>query len=99
MCILKKTSINLQLDMVYNTNAVRQLQFRMIVCKARQAVVPAGTTEVPQSTLFINQIGNQQGHASTGSLAMSTFEVMNNPLNRRDWVILRDQKFFMNNPA
>lgn len=95
----KKTSINMQLDMVYNDNATKQLQFRMIVCKARQAVLPSGTTELPQTTLFINQIGNQQGFASTGSLAMSTFEVMNNPLNKRDWVICRDQKFFMNNPT
>lgn len=95
----KKTSINLQLDMVYNSNASRQLQFRMIVVKSRQLAVPAGTTQLPQNTLFINQLGAAQGFATTGDNAMNTFEVMNNPINKRDWYCLRDTKFFMNNPA
>lgn len=96
---LKKTSVNLQLDMVYNPNATKQLQFRMIICKSRQLALPSGTTDFPQQTLFLNQIGNSQGVASSAAgTVMTPFEVMNNPLNKRDWVILRDSKFFMNNP-
>ena len=95
----KKTSINLQLDMVYNDNATKQLQFRMVVCKARQLATPAGEQDLPQTSLFLNQIGNRQGVDSVSSLAMSSFEVMNNPLNKRNWVIYRDQKFFLNNPT
>lgn len=98
---LKKTTVNIQLDLVYNSNinASKELQFRMIVCKARQLAVPAGTTDLPQTTLFLNQIGTKQGVDSIGNLAMSTFELMNNPINRRDWVVQRDQKFFLTNPA
>lgn len=96
---LKKTSINLQLDMVYNDSATKQLQFRMLVCKSRQLAVPAGQQDLPQTTLFINQIGNRQGTASVSSLAMTPFEVMNNPINKRNWVVLRDSKFFLNNPT
>ncbi len=95
----KKTSINLQLDMVYNSTATKQLQFRMIIVKSRQLALPSGTTDFPQTTLFLNQIGNSQGIASTTpGLVMTPFEIMNNPLNRRDWVVIRDSKFFMNNP-
>lgn len=95
----KKTSINLQIDMVYNDNATKQLQFRMVVCKARQLATPAGEQDLPQTSLFLNQIGNRQGTSSISSLAMVPFEVMNNPLNKRNWVVLRDQKFFLNNPT
>lgn len=95
----KKTSINLQLDMVYNDNATKQLQFRMIVAKARQLATPAGQQDLPQTTLFLNQIGNRQGVDSVSSLAMVPFEVMNNPINKRNWVVLRDSKFFLNNPT
>lgn len=96
---LKKTTINLQLDMVYNDNATKQLEFRMVVCKSRQLSLASGTQDYPQTTLFLNQIGNRQGFVSTSSLEMSPFEVMNNPLNKRNWVVLRDQKFFLNNPT
>jgi hypothetical protein len=30
---------------------------------------------------------------------MNTFEVMNNPLNRRDWVILKDHRFYLSQPV
>ena len=85
--------------MVYNDAATKQLQFRMLVCKSRQLAVPAGQQDLPQTTLFINQIGNRQGVASVSSLAMTPFEVMNNPINKRNWVVLRDSKFFLNNPT
>ena len=96
---LKKSTVNVQLDMVYNDNATKQLQFRMIVCKSRQLSLASGTQDYPQTTLFVNQIGNRQGYASTLSLAMSPFEVMNNPINTRNWVVYRDSKFFLNNPT
>lgn len=97
---LKKTMLNLQLDMVYNDNATKQLQFRMIVCKSKQYSLASGTQDQPQTTLFLNQLGNRQGVASTATgLTMTPFEVMNNPLNKRNWKILRDKKFFMNNPT
>jgi hypothetical protein len=96
---LKKTSVNVQLDMVYNDNATKQLQFRMIVCKSRQLSLASGTQDFPQTTLFINQIGNRQGYSSTSSLEMAPFEVMNNPINKRNWVVYRDSKFFLNNPT
>ena len=96
----KKTSINMQLDMVYNENATKQLQFRMIVCKSKQRNLQAGTQDLPQTTLFINQIGNRQGVDSTSAgLAMTPFEVMNNPLNKRNWIIKKDTTFFLNNPT
>ena len=96
---LKKTHLNFQIDALMATVSKPLLQFRVIVAKARQAVVPAGTTEYPQNTLFINQTGTGQGHASTSTLAMNTFEVMNNPLNKRNWVVLKDFRFFLAQPV
>ena len=96
---LKKTLLNFQIDCLMATTNQPLLQFRVIVAKARQAVQPSGTTDYPQNTLFLNQTGTSQGHASSGDLAMNTFEVMNNPLNKRNWVILKDFRFFMAQPV
>lgn len=96
---LRKTHLNFQVDGLMATTNKPVLQIRLIVAKARQGVQPAGTTSYPQNTLFLNQAGNEQGHASTGNQAMNTFEVMNNPLNKRDWVILKDRRFYLSQPV
>lgn len=96
---LKKTHLNFQIDALMSTTNKPLMQFRVIVAKSRQSVQPAGTTDYPQNTLFINQTGTEQGHASTSTLAMNTFEVMNNPLNKRNWVILRDMRFYLATPV
>lgn len=96
---LKKTHLNFQVDALMSTENQPVLQFRLIVAKSRQATQPAGTTSYPQNTLFIDSIGTEQGHSSTGNTAMNTFEVMNNPLNKRDWVVLKDRRFFLAQPV
>lgn len=102
---LKKTTYSFQLDMTFGDAARPPIQFRLIVAKARQAVTPAGTTEYPQDTLFLDSGGPAVGHATTvpnpagGTMpSMGPFECMNQPLNKRDWMILRDQRFTLSQP-
>lgn len=95
---LKKTHLNFQVDALMSTTNKPVVQIRLIVAKARQAFQPAGTTSYPQNSLFLNQAGNEQGHASVTN-AMNTFEVMNNPLNKRDWVVLKDRRFYLAQPV
>lgn len=95
---LKKTHISMQIDMTFGDNAKPPVQFRVVVAKARQSVTPAGTTEYPQNTLFISPQGPASGWESLGLQAMDSFTIMNQPLNRRDWTILRDQRFTLAHP-
>ncbi len=94
----KKTHMTFQIDMTFTTAAAPPIQFRLIVCKARQAVTPAGTTEYPQNTLFLKSDGSPTGHAGVAPVEMNSFEIMNQPLNRRDWVVMKDQRFTLSHP-
>lgn len=94
----KKTHLTFQLDMGFQSDPRPPVQFRLIVGKARQLAQPSGTTDYPQNSLFLNTSGNYQGHASTSTNAMNTFEIMNQPLNKRNWVILRDSRFTLSHP-
>lgn len=92
----KKTHISMQVDMnAHSTRAAPPIQFRMVVCKARRANTPAGLVDLPQNSLFIDEMGASQGYATSGVNGM---DMMNQPLNKRDWVIAKDRKFTLSSP-
>lgn len=91
----KKTHFTIQLDMNFITSARAPVEFRMVVCKSRQAVMPAGFTDVPQTTLFLNNSGSPVGYQTSGLTGM---DLMNQPLNKRDWVVYKDRRFTMSHP-
>lgn len=86
----KKTHIVFQIDMLASSDFDAATQFRFIVAKSRQLALPAGLTDTPQTSLFLNNIGGATGHAVTAVTAM---DLMNQPLNKRDWVVYKDFKF------
>lgn len=94
----KRTAIQMEIATLFTSNSKPPLQFRVIVAKARMNRVPAGSTDAPGATLFLDNIGNAQGIATTGSNAMTSFEFHNNLINKRDWVVYRDNKFTLSHP-
>ena len=68
----------------------------MIVFKARRAYSPAGVSYNPANTLFLKENGDPFGHA-TGSI--NGQDLMLQPLNKRNWSILKDQKFMLQPPV
>lgn len=93
---LKKTHVNFQID-INETNAYQPpVEFRMIVAKAKMAVLPAGFTYTPSTTLFLNQVGFPVGHTTSGINGM---DLMLQPLNKRDFVIHTDKKFTLSSPS
>lgn len=94
----KKTHLTFQIDMEFTATSRPPLQFRCIVAKARQKNTPSGSTLYPQNTLFLDSGGAPTGALVTGDLAMNTFEVMNQPLNKRDWIIRKDFRFTLSHP-
>lgn len=103
---LKKTHATFQLQMV-PTQAPNHglIQFRVIVVKARESVTPAGLVFSPQSSLFIQNTGTANGYLSVASgtppneiQPMNEFQIQNMPINKRNWVVFRDQKFILSAP-
>jgi len=93
---LKKTHLNIQLDMKASDDSSNvPTEFRMIVCKQRRAANPAGTTRTPQQTLFLDQEALDVGDGTAG---INGTDLMVQPLNKRHWQIFRDYKFRMSNP-
>lgn len=91
----KKTHLTLQVDMNFITTPRPPVEFRCVVLKARQAVMPSGFTDNPQATMFLNQVGSPIGYQTSGVTGM---DIMNNPLNKRDWVIYKDFHFNLSHP-
>lgn len=92
----KKTHLCFQVDMNFVTSPRAPVELRCVIVKARQSVMPAGLTDPPQSTLFLNQAGSPIGYQNGGITGM---DVLNNPLNKRDWVVAKDFKFTLTHPC
>ncbi|AXQ66226.1 MAG: putative capsid protein [Cressdnaviricota sp.] len=90
---LQKTHLTIKLEMI-NANTVTPTQFRMLVIKLRRYNNPAGVTSVPEESLFLDPDGSKFGHATAGKTGL---DLMMQPTNKRDWVILKDQKFTLQN--
>ncbi len=102
---LKKTHLTMQLEMQATTNPLHcPIQFRLIVVKQRAATVPTGLVYHPEASLFIQNDGTNSGYESNGGptadvRTMNAFQVQNMPLNKRNWVVFRDQRFQLSPPA
>lgn len=92
---LKKTHLVFQIDMNESSSYTAPIEFRMIVAKARTGVLPVGYTYTPSTTLFLNNQGYPIGHATSG---VTGTDLMLQPINKRDWVVYRDQKFTLSTP-
>jgi hypothetical protein len=62
----KKTHLSLQVDMNESSTILPPVEFRCIVVKARASNIPAGLTDTPQTSLFLNTIGAPEGYATSG---------------------------------
>lgn len=94
----KKTHLSFQVDMNFVTVSRPPIQFRLICGKQRSGSTPTGITDPPKTRLFLKSNGSPTGYLVTGTDALNTFEVMNQPLNKRDYTILRDTRFTLSHP-
>ena len=104
---LRKTHLTMEIQMnpindtsqVFN-NLNNQLQFRLMLVKANRKYQPYGEdssgTARPNTSLFLTNQNTAFGITNTTA---STFEYMNNPINRRQFNVLCDKKFTLSPPA
>ncbi len=91
----KKTHVVMQVDMNATSSLQEPIEFRFIIAKSRGLANPAMTGYIPNTSLFLNEIGSAIGHLTSG---VTGTDLMLQPLNKRDWVIFRDQKFTLTSP-
>ena len=91
----KKTHVTMEVQCEFTTAARPPVEFRVVVCKAKMSAVPAGQTDLPQSTLFLNQSGEPLGYQTPN---VNGSDLMLQPLNKREWVIKSDKKFTLSHP-
>ncbi len=95
---LRKTHFTLNIDMNTGVSGLQGTaisEFRLVVCKMRSQVVPTDQIKLPSQSLFLNLAGLPFGYLSAG---LTPTDLMCQPLNRRDWVILKDHKFTLTPP-
>lgn len=97
---LKHTTLQVNIDMKHNLSSRAPCEFRVIHAKQRRSALPAGITTNPGVALFLNTNGNPFGHASTiGGGVPKGSDLMMQPLNRREFIIYSDKRFYLQKPS
>lgn len=88
---LEKTHLRFELD--FNQLPSRcPVQVRMLVVKSNRRNNPVGFSNPYDTTLFLNNLGNEFGHATVG---VNGTDLMVQPVNKKDWYVRMDRKFVM----
>lgn len=87
---LKKTTFNLRIDMRPTSSQEPPINFRVIVYKHRRAMDPVGNTTNPSNGLFLDNSGQNYGLLSA---ARNGNDFQMGMLNKRNFIILKDDKF------
>lgn len=93
---LKHTSAALTIQMDHAVSDVERcsaIRFRVIVFKAKRALNPTGQTTSPDTNLFLQNNGNNQGDSSTAVNAMNVMDMMLQPCNTNSFYIMKDTQF------
>lgn len=87
---LDKSTINFSVHMNPDARLSAPVQFRMIVFRARRVTTPTGVSYDPNLRLLLKPNGDGFGAGTSG---INFNDLYLQPTNKRDWVIIRDQKF------
>lgn len=93
---LQHTTLMLNLDMRFNSTQAPPIEFRIIHFRQRRQAMPAGINPDPGTSLFLNIDGQNFGHDTP---LINGTDFINQPLNKRKWIIYRDQKFILTKPT
>jgi len=92
---LDHTTLNMSVHMNQSSQNQPPTQFRVIVFKARRAMTPAGFTNDPGKTMFLNPAGGEIGHLVNN---VNGNDLMLLPTNKRKFIIVQDRKFTLQAP-
>jgi len=93
---LRKTHLSIEIEAQTAFQQTAPKEFRVLVVKSRQAVMPAGATMFPQASLFLNSSGERFGYSTAG---VNGSDLMLQPINKRNWSVYCDKTFHLSNPV
>lgn len=95
---LRKTRLTFEIDaqpVSADANPVPK-EYRMIIVKQNRKMIPAGFNPNPQTSLFLNNSGQEFGYQTSG---FTGADAMLQPINRKYWSVYKDTRFRLTNPA
>lgn len=92
---LQKTTFNTILDYAPNAKAVPH-EYRVIMYKPKRRFDPAGVTNDPVRTLFLNSVGVPIGTATSGITLPDLYMC---PTNKKNFTVFSDKKFILQAPV
>lgn len=96
----KRTTLQLNIMMLNNTDINRiggAYRFRMVMFRPKTRVRTPNNPADPTTDLFISSTGEEFGHGSSTSVEFN--DLWQAILNKKDYTILKDNKFMLNCPA
>lgn len=76
------------------------LQFRVMVIKSNRKYNSLGDSNDPGKSLYLDTTNGQFGYGVQGTASTNTtFENFSQPINKRDWLVYKDQRFKLSAPA
>lgn len=101
---IKKTHLKMEVQMLPTSVAAATPQealnstteFRLMIVKANRKYNKLGSSPTPANALFLNTQNDQFGINDTGS---TTFINMQQPINKRKWLVYKDMKFTLSPPS
>lgn len=84
------------LDITPNPGLTATTDFRLLVIKANRKYNELGNSPDAGASLFLNTQNDEFGYDSATA---TTFLSMSQPVNKRKWLVYRDQKFTLSPPA
>lgn len=90
-------TMEINMDQVGQTNSGPR-RFRVIIFKARRYANPTGTTSNPNNSLLLKDSGESFGVDTTGPPQPNMLDFSHQITNKRDFTILKDQTFILQNP-
>jgi len=93
---LQKTHLSIEIEAQTAYQSTVPKEYRVIVVKSRQSVMPAGQTMHPQTSLFLNTAGETFGYSTGG---INGTDLMLQPINKRNWSVYCDKSFHLSNPV
>lgn len=95
---LQKSTVSVTIESRQSGATVDPVQppteFRIVVAKQRRGTMPAGVSFNPATSLFLDTLGNKIGYQTSG---VNGTDLMEQPLNKRDWMIHTDKRFILSN--
>lgn len=100
---IRQSTINFEVQMMpisgtteETSTFLPQVDFRVLLVKGNRKYDALGKFQDPGSSLFLDSFNTSFGYDNT---SFQTYEYMNQPVNKRNWLVYKDAKFTLNTPV